>query len=131
MMEIVYEYAESWPKNGSLHVTVPSVTVDIPVSPDTARRRANGYLGVHVGLLLGTSDPRLIVGDPPIWKLAVNLHLPSIGYVSQVGTITVDAISGDVIPADDETIESIKDQAHDLALGSGSRSGSDCHSLRG
>ncbi|MCB0109282.1 MAG: hypothetical protein KDE53_25340, partial [Caldilineaceae bacterium] len=65
MMEIIYEYAENWPQSGPMQVTVPSVTVDIPVSPDTARRRANGYLGVHIGLLLGTSNPRLVVGDPP------------------------------------------------------------------
>ncbi|MCB0060996.1 MAG: hypothetical protein KDE19_02730 [Caldilineaceae bacterium] len=116
MMEVVYEYAESWPQSGPMQVTVPSVTVDIPVSPDIARRRANGYLSVHIGLLLGTSNPRLVVGDPPIWKLAVNLHLPSVGYVSQVGTIAVDAINGDVIPVTQETIQSIKDRAHDLIV---------------
>ena len=115
-MEIVYEYAESWPQSGPMQLTVPSVTVDIPVSPETARRRANGYLGVHIGLLLGTSDPRLIVGDPPIWKLAVNLHLPSIGYVGQVGTIAVDAISGDIIPISHETLNAMKDRAHDLIV---------------
>lgn len=115
-MEIVYEYAKSWPESGPLHVTVPSVAVDIPVSPDTARRRANGYLGMNVGVLLGTSDPRLIVGDRPIWKLAVNLHLPNIGYVGQVGTIAVDATSGDVIPASADTIESIRNRAHDLIV---------------
>ena len=115
-MEIVYEYAKTWPKNGPLNVTVPSVTMNIPVSPDTARRRANGYLGVHVGLLLGSSDPRLIVGDPPIWKLGVNLHLPSIGYIGQVGTIEVDAQTGDVLPVSADVIESIKVRANDLIV---------------
>lgn len=115
-MEIVYEYAENWPKQGGLQLTVPAMNVDISIDPDTARRRANGYLGVHVGLLLGTSDPRLIVGNPSIWKLAVNLHLPNIGYVGQVGTIAVDAISGDVLPLSNETLTAMKERAHDFIV---------------
>lgn len=116
MVEVVYERIDEWPAKGPLQITVPSLTVDIPVSPDAARRRANGYLGLHVGVLLGASDPRLIVGERPYWKLAVNLHLPSIGYVGQVGTITVDAITGDVIPVAGETIQAIQDRAHDLIV---------------
>jgi hypothetical protein len=114
MVEVVYTCVEEWPAKGSLHVTVPAVTMEISVSPDTARRRANGYLGMHVGLLLGASDPRLIVGDRPLWKLAVNLHLPSIGYFGQVGIITVDATTGDVLPIADEAIQTIQDRAHEL-----------------
>jgi hypothetical protein len=115
-MEIVYELTKGWPKQGALQVTVPSMTVNIPISPDKARRRANGYLGMHVGVLLGTSEPRLLMGDRPLWKLSVNLHLPSIGYVGQVGTIQVDATTGDVIPLADSTIQQYQDRAHDLVI---------------
>ena len=86
MVELVAELAQSWPEHGPLQVTIPSVTMKIPVSPDTARHRASGYLGMHVGLLLGTSVPQLMLGDQPAWKLSVNLHLPSCGYVGRVGT---------------------------------------------
>ena len=115
-MEIVYELAQGWPDQGPLQVTVPSMTVNVPVSLDTARRRANGYLGMHVGLLLGTSEPQLIVGEHPFWKLSVNLNLPSIGYVSQVGTMKVDATTGKVIPLSVTTIEFFQDRAHDLII---------------
>lgn len=115
-MEVVYELTEGWPKQGSLQITVPSMAVDIPVSPDTARRRANGYLGMHVGLLLGASEPQLIVGDKPFWKLLVNLHLPSIGCVGQVGTVKVDAITGEVIPLTPKTIQLLQDRAHVLIV---------------
>ncbi|MFN8492249.1 MAG: hypothetical protein U0350_31910 [Caldilineaceae bacterium] len=113
-MEIVYELAQGWPDQGPLQVTVPSVTVNIPVSPDTARRRANGYLGIYVSVLLGTSDPQLMVGDRPMWKLSVNLHLPSIGYVGQVGTMKVDATTGTVVPLSTTIIKIFQDRAHDL-----------------
>jgi hypothetical protein len=114
MVELVYELAQSWPEQGPLLVTVPSVTMKIPVSPDAARRRANGYLGMHVGLLLGASDPQLLLGEHPMWKLSVNLHLPGQGYVGRVGTIAVDAITGDVAPLSEATIRKLQERAHDL-----------------
>ena len=51
VMQIVYEYPAQWPDEGPLHVTVPTVSVDIPIPPEIARRRANGYLGMHIGVL--------------------------------------------------------------------------------
>jgi hypothetical protein len=116
MVEVVYEWINEWPEKGPVQVTAPSLTIDIPISPDMARRRANGYLGLHVGLLLGTSDPRLIVDDCPHWKLAVNLHLPGLGYVGQVGVISVDATTGDVIPLSADAMQAIQDRAHDLIV---------------
>jgi hypothetical protein len=116
MVEIVYKYADDWPETGPLQVKVPAVTVEIPVSPDKARRRANGYIGMHIGILLGSSDPQLVLGDAPTWKLAVNFHLPHVGYVGQVGTIHVDAITGEVIPPSLATIHAMQERANELAL---------------
>jgi len=115
-MEIVYELAQGWPKQGSLQIKVPSFTIDIPIAPDVARRHANGYLDMNVGLLLGASEPRLFMGDRPIWKLSVNLHLPSIGYVGQIGTIHVDAMTGEVVPLPATTIQQYQDRAHDIVI---------------
>lgn len=115
-MEVVYELAYAWPKQGALQVQIPSVTVNIPISPEVARRRANGYLGINVGVLLGASEPRLLMSDRPLWKLSVDLHLPSVGYVGQVGTIQVDAITGEVIPLSMTTIQQYQDRAHDLII---------------
>jgi len=115
-VEIIYEVVQGWPEYGPLQVTVPSMTMKIPISPDTARRRANGYLGMHVGLLLGTSDPQLVVGNKPFWKLSVNLHLPNRGYVGQVGTIKVDATTGTVIPLATAAIQHFQERAHGLII---------------
>ena len=116
MIEIADELAQGWPKQGPLQVKVPSLTMDIPLSPDVACRRANGYLGMNVGVLLGASDPRLLMSDKPLWQLSVNLHLPSIGYAGQVGTIKVDATTGKVIPLSAITIQQYQDRAHDLVI---------------
>lgn len=108
MVEIVYEYANKWPEAGPLQVNVPAMTIEIPVSPEQARRRANGYIGMqHIGVLMGSSDPRLVIGDTPAWKLAVNLHLPKMGYVGQIGTICVNAITGEVISPSPSTIHTM------------------------
>lgn len=116
MVELVVELAQSWPDHGPLQVTIPSLTMKIPVSPDSARRRASGYLGMHVGLLLGASDPQLLLGERPVWKFSVNLHLPSCGYVGRVGAIMVDAITGAVIPLSAATIQQLQERAHDLIV---------------
>lgn len=116
MVEVVYEYADNWPETGPLQVKVPAVTMEIPIAPDVARRRANGYIGMHIGVLMGSSDPRLILDTPPLWKLAVNLHLPNVGYVGQVGTICVNAITGEVIPPSTTTLHAIQERARDFTL---------------
>lgn len=125
-MEIVYEVTERWPTSGPMQVTVPSIQIDIPVSPETARRRANGYLAMYVALLLGTSDPRLLMGEPLTWKLSVNLHLPRIGYVGQIGTIQINALTGSVIPLSATDIQLYQERAHDLIghLASAAKTGS-------
>ncbi len=116
MVELVVELAQSWPEHGPFQVTIPSVTMKIPVSPDVARCRASGYLGMHVGVLLGASDPQLMLGDRPTWKLSVDLHLPNCGYVGRVGTMRVDAITGAVIPLSAATIQQLQERAHDLIV---------------
>lgn len=116
MVEIVYEYADSWPETGPLQVNIPAVMMDIFIPPDAARRRANGYLGMNIGLLMGSSEPRLVLGSPPKWRLAVHLHLPSTGKVGQVGTIEVNALTGEIIPPSAAMIESIQERARDLTL---------------
>ena len=115
MVEIVYEYADDWPESGPLQVKVPAATVEIPVSPDMARRRANGYIGMHIGILMGSSHPQLVLGDAPVWKLAVDFHLPSVGYVGQVGTLCVDAITGEVIPPSADAVHAMQERANELA----------------
>jgi hypothetical protein len=115
MIQIMYEYPERWPEQGPLAIKAPSIDLQIPVSPETARRRANGYLGLNVGILLGADEPVLVLSQPPVWRLKVNLHLPHMGKVGQVGIIEVNALTGQVVPITVAQNQSIQEAARDLA----------------
>jgi hypothetical protein len=53
-----------------------------------------------------------------IWKFSKGsvLCYDGIGYVGQVGTITVDATTGDIIPISAGAIQAMQERAHDLIV---------------
>jgi hypothetical protein len=113
-VRIVYEHSETWPADGPLRVEA-TISAEIPVSPDVARRRANGYLAREVALFLVAGEPMLILNDQSCWQIPVILQLRGYGNVVEVGTITVDAQSGQVCPLSDEETQLLRDRAHDIA----------------
>lgn len=115
MFQIIYEYREPWPNNCPLQVETPRLRVEISVAPDVARRRANGYLGMHVAMSIQTGEPALILGNPPVWRMPANLHLPGFGFVATVGVIEVDALTGKVLPLSFEQITTMQDRADVIA----------------
>lgn len=115
MFQIAYEYPDEWPDSGPLKIEA-QLKGEIQVSPEEARRKANGYITMYIGILIGADDPVLAWGDPPVWRFTCYLHLPHIGRVAPVGTIAVDTFSGEVMPLSDETIQQMQDQASDLAI---------------
>lgn len=115
MFQIAYEYANEWPASGPLKVEA-LLKGEIQGSPEEARREANGYITLHIGILIGADDPVLIWSDTPKWQFTCYLHLPQIGRVGPVGTIGVDASSGELIPVSEKTIQQLQDKASDLAL---------------
>jgi hypothetical protein len=112
MVQVIYEYLESWPENGSLQVEIPPVHVEVSVSPDAARRRANGYLVTLVSMMLHATDPMLILGERPIWRLSMEMRLHKLGPVATLGTIEVDATTGTVFSFTAEQIRAIQDRAN-------------------
>ena len=115
MFQIIYESVESWPDNYPLRVEAPQLSVEISVAPDVARRRANGYLGMNVAMSILAGEPALILGDPPVWRMATNLHLPDFGFVATVGSIEVDALTGKVRAFSLEQIMTMQDRAEVIA----------------
>jgi hypothetical protein len=115
MFQIIYECVESWPNNRPLRVETPQFSFEISVAPDVARRRANGYLGMNVAMSILAGEPSLILGDPPVWRMSANLHLPDFGFVATVGSIEVDALTGKVLPLSFEQITTIQDRADVIA----------------
>lgn len=114
MFQIAYEYPEQWPESGPLKIKA-QLQGEIQIAPIEARREANQYVTLYMGILLGVDDPVLLWGNSPKWQFTCYLHMPQLGRVAPVGTIDVDASTGKVIPLSDKDIQAMQDQARDLA----------------
>ena len=84
----------------SEHVHV-SVHVNAQVmSPDRARRKASGWLLDQVGNLLHAETPQLVLDQHLVWQFQVALTSPKQGTVGYIGTVRLDAQSGEVVAPD-------------------------------
>lgn len=114
MFQILVEESAEWPENGVL--TVPSVySGDISISPEFAKRKASGYLGMYVVFFARPKNPKLILNGKPRWQFEAWLTLPKLGEVAQICTIDVDACTGVVTEMSKEQIERIQEYANDIA----------------
>ena len=114
MVQIVYEYADPWPQQGSLQIRPPSTAVDIAVSPDSARRKVNGYLALHVSMSLLAGKPVLLMNQPPIWQVPLEMKVEDGGPVATFGTVEVDAQTRELVPLTSLQIRTIQDQVNEL-----------------
>lgn len=87
----------------------------IQVSPDSARRRANGYLARYVGLALEAGEPALMWGQKLIWRMPVYLTLHGWGQVAKLGEIDVDALTREVLSFSHIQIKEMQDCADAIA----------------
>jgi hypothetical protein len=115
MIQFVYEVHDTWPQTGALTVRVPKMEVEIRVTPTTAQRRAKGYLTAEVAMAFRPGEPVLVWGVRRVWRMPVYLHLRGCGQVGHLGTIDVDALSGEVIPLAPEQIAAMQERADELA----------------
>jgi hypothetical protein len=114
MVQVVYELPESWSEDKPLLLTIPSAQIEVPISPDGARRRANGYLVTDVSMTLHAVNPVLVLGERLVWRLFIQMRLRTLGDVAIVGTLDVDAQSGEVLSLTEQQIRAIQDQANAL-----------------
>jgi len=115
MIQVLYEYSQPWPDNGAINLESPPSSLEIPVSPDSARRRVNGYLTMYVSMALHGADPVLVLREQkPFWRVSMNLRWPGWGYISTLGHVDVDAQTRDVVPLSPEQIERVQDKADAL-----------------
>lgn len=74
-----------------------SVTAQVQVTHVTAQRAVSRFLLDQVGNLLYGEQPSLVVGDRILWRVPVWVGSPTRGPLGQVGTIDVDAQSGEIL----------------------------------
>jgi hypothetical protein len=114
VFQVVYEEIKTWPSEGSLFVEAPAVSTLIKISPDAARRYVNDYLTMYVSMTLHAVEPVLLLGEQPLWRLALEMRLRKLGPVARLGVIDVDAMTGDVIPLSAQQIRQLQDRANDI-----------------
>jgi hypothetical protein len=87
----------------SVSETVPidlrfHVIATLNVDAVTARRQVNRQVVVELGTGLIAQVPELVIGDTNIvWRVPIVLSLPDLGDLGQVGTVDVDAETGEIL----------------------------------
>lgn len=114
MFQIAYNYNQDWHEDEALTVDI-HVSQKIAISPDLARRRANGFLTGHVTMMVTGGQPMLIVDQDPVWRVPAVLRLPELGDVSTIGSVDIDAQTGDIISPSFDQITRMQELAHAIA----------------
>jgi hypothetical protein len=120
MIQVLYEWDCAWPKEGQVQIEGrfmgKTFAGKISISPGEAKRNANGYLSMDVAMAIVADDPVLVWSERPIWRMTTSLLLEDWGRIAQVGSIDVDAMTGEVIPLSSEEIQATQDRANELAV---------------
>lgn len=114
MVCIIYEYPVDWPQEGHLRVD-SRLQGKVVVAPDVARRSANGYFSREVALFLTAGEPEFILGEQALWRVPAILRLRGFGEIASVGSMNIDALSGESLPLSSEQIDTIRERANHLA----------------
>lgn len=116
MLQILYEHPIEWADDDPRTV---KATVDLEatlaVSPDSARRKANGYLGQNVAMAIQADRPILVWGKRLVWRMQMGLFLRGLGQIATLGTLDVDAQTREVIPLSIAEISSLQERANAIA----------------
>ncbi len=101
-------------RDSEVDVTI-RVTSKLNVTAFAARQKVSGFVLSQVGTGVGTDEPELLVSrNRLLWRVQLFLALPRLGRLGDIGTVDVDAQTGEVL-ADDTTIEAMIVNARRLA----------------
>jgi hypothetical protein len=112
MFQVIYEEAKTWPSEGPLFVEAPAISTMVEISPDVARRHVNDYLTMYVSMTLHAVEPVLFLGAQPLWRLVLEMRLRKLEPMARLGSIDVNATTGEVIPLSAQQIRQIQDRAN-------------------
>jgi hypothetical protein len=82
------------------HATIMTfqATTSLDINAQEAQRLVNQQVVTELGTGLIARDPELIAnGERVVWRVPIVLSLPSLGDLGHVGTVDVDAESGDLL----------------------------------
>ena len=95
-MDTVLVNTEPIARTAPVHLSFHLVTT-LNMTADDARRQVNRQVVTELGTGLVACTPTLaIAGDQVVWRVPIVLSLPGLGDLGQVGTIDVDARTGNL-----------------------------------
>ncbi len=100
-MATVLADTSSIPETAPIHLSF-HVIATLNVSAKEARRRVNRQVVAELGTGLMAHEPELVfIGEQIAWRVPIVLSLPGLGDLGQVGTVDMDARSGDLLLSPD------------------------------
>ena len=81
------------------------------VLAEYARRQADSYLGMQVSLFYSAADGVFVPLARPLWQFSIQVRLPRLGVLGILGTIDVDAQTGEVMQLTHKQIKRIRERA--------------------
>ena len=105
--------ALSLPTDSTLDITI-RVTQPLNITAFSAQQRVTQYVLHEFSTQLGGDTPELIVAERVWWSVPVVFTLPGRGVLGRVGTLRVDAATGELL-TDPQTEREIMDRAQQLA----------------
>lgn len=103
----------SLPTESTLDITI-RVTQPLNITAFTARQRVTQYVMQELSTQLGADTPELTVAERIYWSVPVVFTLPGRGVLGRVGTLRVDAGTGELL-TDPQTDGEMLDHAGRLA----------------
>jgi hypothetical protein len=101
------------PTESTLDINI-RVTQPLNVTAFSARQRVTQYVMLELSTQLGGDTPELTVSERVYWSVPVVFTLPGKGVLGRVGTLRVDAATGELL-TDPQTEREILDHAGQLA----------------
>src|SRR5437016_6202220 len=105
----------SLPTESTLDISI-RVTQPLNVTSFSARQRVTQYVMHELSTQLGGDAPELTVGERVYWSVPVVFTLPSKGVLGRVGTLRIDAGTGELL-TDRQTEQEMLRHAEQLARG--------------
>ena len=91
-----------------------TLTAQVNITDFTAQRKVSKLLLDQVGNLLYGERPSLVAGRQLLWRVPVWLALPTTGPLGQVGTLDVDAQTGEILFTQ-QTLDEIAERGNAMA----------------
>jgi hypothetical protein len=103
------------PTESTLDITI-RVTQPLNITSFSARQRVTQYVMHELSTQLGGDNPELTVGERVYWSVPVVFTLPGKGVLGRVGTLRIDAGTGELL-TDPQTEQEMMRHAEQLARG--------------